>query len=362
MLAPTAAEAAPATAPAAAKAAAAAPARVLFRIADPRIAEASGIATGLASPGIVYVHNDSGDTNRFFALDPRTGATVATVRVTGATNVDWEDIAVARDARGTPSVWLADIGDNDAVRDEVRVYRVDEPKLRASARGLTIRSERADVWRLRYPGGPVNAEALAVSPSGVGYIVTKSYAGDATVYRLPPHADPARVQVLHRIASVRFGPTGTRNPFGAAGGLPVTAAAISRDGSLFTARSYSDAHVWRMKHANVAEALKGKATVIALPDQELGEGIDFDGRRLLVDSEGIHSAVYAVPLGQRAPTSAPPPRVPASPTDPSKSGGLSGNGRTLGLLLAVALVGVAVVGFAVRWPSRRGSSGRRRSG
>jgi hypothetical protein len=336
---------------------------VLFRIADPRITEASGIATGLASPAVVYVHNDSGDANRFFALDRRTGATVATIRVTGATNVDWEDIAVARDARGTPSVWLADIGDNDAVRDEVRVYRVDEPKVRASARGLTIRTERADVWRLRYPGGPVNAEALAVSPSGVGYIVTKSYAGDAAVYRLPPHADPARVQVLHRIASVKFGLTKTKNPFGAAGGLPVTAAAISRDGSLLTARSYSDAHVWRLNHADVAEALKGTATVIALPDQELGEGIDFDGQRLLVDSEGIRSPVYAVPLGKRPPTSAPSSssRASASPTAPSKSGGFSGNGRTLGLLLAAALVGVALVGFAVRWPSRRRSSRRRRS-
>jgi outer membrane protein assembly factor BamB len=106
------------------------PGQLLFRIADPRITEASGIAPGLASPGIVYVHNDSGDTNRFFALDARTGATVATVQVTGTSNQDWEDIAVARDAAGTPSVWLADIGDNDAVRPEIRVYRADEPTLR----------------------------------------------------------------------------------------------------------------------------------------------------------------------------------------------------------------------------------------
>lgn len=44
-----------------------------FRIADARITEASGLAFGLRSPGIAYVQNDSGDTNRFFALDARTG-------------------------------------------------------------------------------------------------------------------------------------------------------------------------------------------------------------------------------------------------------------------------------------------------
>ena len=67
---------------------------------DPRITEASGIAIGIASPGVVYVQNDSGDSARFFALDTRTGKTLATYTVPGAANVDWEDLAVARDRRG----------------------------------------------------------------------------------------------------------------------------------------------------------------------------------------------------------------------------------------------------------------------
>jgi hypothetical protein len=150
---------------------AAAPSRrthLLFRIADPRITEASGIAPGIASPGVDYVENDSGDTNRFFALNRRTGATAATITVVGARNVDWEDIAAAPDAAGTPSVWLADIGDNGAVRDEVQVYRVAEPHVRAADRNRTVRVRVADVWRLRYPGGPVDAESLAVAPDGTG--------------------------------------------------------------------------------------------------------------------------------------------------------------------------------------------------
>ena len=95
--------------------------RPVFRFADSRIDEASGIGVGIASPGVVYVQNDSGDTTRFFAVDASTGATLAVYSVPGAQNVDWEDLAVARDARGVPSVWLADIGDNDAARHRVKL-------------------------------------------------------------------------------------------------------------------------------------------------------------------------------------------------------------------------------------------------
>ena len=126
----------------------------MFRFADTRIDEASGIGVGIASPGVVYVQNDSGDSARFFAVDASTGTTLAVYTVPGAQNVDWEDLAVARDARGVPSVWLADIGDNDAARDEVRIYRVDEPVVDRHRVGLQLTTTAPSVWRLRYPGGP----------------------------------------------------------------------------------------------------------------------------------------------------------------------------------------------------------------
>ena len=135
---------------------AAAASRPVFRFADGRIDEASGIGVGIASPGVVYVQNDSGDSARFFAVDASTGATLAVYSVPGAQNVDWEDLAVARDARGVPSVWLADIGDNDAVRQEVRIYRVDEPVVDRDRVGLELTTAEPSVWRLRYPDGLTN--------------------------------------------------------------------------------------------------------------------------------------------------------------------------------------------------------------
>src|SRR4051812_10093372 len=85
----------------------------LFTISDHRIDEASGIARGHRSPGVYYVQNDSGDSARFFAVDARNGRVRAVFRIPGATNHDWEDIAVAPDTHGVWSVWLGDIGDND---------------------------------------------------------------------------------------------------------------------------------------------------------------------------------------------------------------------------------------------------------
>lgn len=301
--------------------ASAAPA-VAYRFADVRIDEASGIGVGVRSPGVDYVQNDSGDTARFFAVDVASGATAAMVTVPGATNVDWEDLAVApapagSAAAGRSSVWLADIGDNDAVRKEIRVYRVDEPRIPTGARDRRVRTGRPDVWRLRYPTGATNAESFAVTPTGVGYLVTKSPVGGSAVYRLPARPDAARVQTLTRVGSITFRPHATGIPLGVLGSLTATGAAISRDGSLLVVRTYADAFGWRVRDNDIAAALRRAPVRITLPAQPQGEGVAVDGDRLLVDSEGVRTAVYSVPL-PAALTHAPPTPTPST-TTPARS-------------------------------------------
>src|SRR4051794_31240901 len=53
-------------------------------VTDPAIDEASGIAASRANPGRWWVHNDSGDSARFFLIDHAAKVT-ATVDVDGAT-------------------------------------------------------------------------------------------------------------------------------------------------------------------------------------------------------------------------------------------------------------------------------------
>jgi hypothetical protein len=284
-----------AAAPSPAGASPAAP-QVVFHLSDPRISEASGIAAGIASPGVVYVHNDSGDSARFFALDAHTGRTLAVYAVPGATNVDWEDIAVAPDARGVPSVWLGDIGDNGATRSDVAIYRVDEPHVDRTRADVPARSPQPQVWRLRYPSGPVDAESLAVSTRGAAYIVTKSASGGSQVYAVPARPDASRVQPLRAIGSVHFGFTGTPGGPGPLGQLTATAADLSRGATLLVVRTYTDAYLWRVRGGDLAAAIRTRPVRLPLPAQPKGEGIAFDGARLLVDSETVGSQVYEIGL------------------------------------------------------------------
>jgi hypothetical protein len=291
-------------------------ATALFRLHDPRIDEASGIARGITSPGVFYVQNDSGDSARFFAIDAKSGRTRAEYTVPDATNVDWEDLAVAPDAAGTPSVWLADIGDNDAVRDEVQLYRVDEPRVDMTRTDVVAHTRSPDVWRLRYPSGPVNAESLAVAPNGRAYIVTKASDGHSVVYAVPHRPDAQRIQQLRRIGSITFHSHGGLIP--ARLQMLATGATLSPNGRLLVIRTYTDAYVWHVRRGDVAAAIKPRPERVAIPLQLQGEGVCFDGRSLVLDSEGKVTPVYQVPLpGASIPLPRESQSVPTASTRPS---------------------------------------------
>jgi hypothetical protein len=326
----------------------------VFHLDDPRIDEASGIARGIASPNVVYVQNDSGDSARFFALDARTGATLATYTVPGATNVDWEDIAVARDRRGVPSVWIADIGDNGHARAEVRLYRVDEPHVQP---GVDAATSAPEVWRLRYPTGPIDAESLAVAPGGAAYVVTKALLGGSTVYAVPPRPAPG-VQTLRAVGQITFRLTGTPGGPNRVGQLTATGASISSDGSVLAVRTYTDAYLWRLDHGDVPAAVRTDPVVVALPAQPQGEGIAVDGRRLLIDSEGAGSAVYAVPLPRLAaarpsPSASPSASQPAPSARPARASGGHGHSPPYALIGTIAAVVLVVCGLGLWRASRR---------
>lgn len=343
-------------------------ARPLFRLSDPRVDEASGLAVGTRSPDVLYVHNDSGDRPRFFALDAATGRVLAECDVPGADNVDWEDIATGLDSRGVPSVWLADIGDNDASRRDVVVYRVDEPDLAGA--GATVRTAAPDVWRLRYPDGPRNAEAVFVDPvSHRIYLATKSLLGSTEVFLAPPLPTGAQVATLARIGSVRLSFTGTSGGPNVIGQLTVTGASMApvaaggsagAEASVLALRTYTDAYLWRVHGSDVAAALRAKPVRVALPPQPLGEGVAVRGQELLADSEGVGSVVYSVPIPSTLLTAAAQPAASAArarPADPTAASQRQVSGRTSAWPVVAAagcaIIAAGVVAAARRWRMRR---------
>ena len=286
---------------------AAGPAEVRCSLADPRIAESSGVAAASWSDDVVFTHNDSGDGPRFFAVDARSCATRATFTVTGGRHVDWEDMTRGAAPDGSPVLWLADIGDNRAQRREIVIYEVAEPG--AGADGAVAARAR---WTLTYPDGPRDAEALLVDPeTGRPVVVTKDAAGGASrAYRVPASGSG----VLEPLATldVKALPGG-----GLAGpAWSVTAGATSPDRRRVVLRSYLAAWLWTTRPGEpLAATLARPPEGLELPLGRQTEALSFtrDGGGLWATSEGAASPLSLVPLTPLPPL---PPLAPPASAEP----------------------------------------------
>jgi hypothetical protein len=148
------------------------------RVDDPALDEISGLVASRKNPGVLWVLEDSGNEAELYALD-EDGQTLATVAVTGATNVDWEDLAVAPCGEDW-CLWIGDIGDKGGGRTEFQLYRVEEPTLGDSP-NLTV---EAVAFPFTYPSTAEDAEGLAILPDGNPLVVTKRANATAGLFTL----------------------------------------------------------------------------------------------------------------------------------------------------------------------------------
>lgn len=255
--------------------------RPVFEFEDLQIQESSGL---VVRADTVVTVNDSGDRGRVFVVDRTSGRTV------GVTTwpVEPEDVEALAPA-GPGHVWVADIGDNRGVRSSVSLFQVPV--------GSGTRSVEPAYTTLRYPGGPVDAETLLVSPrTGRLFIVTKRLAG-GELYAVP-RPGARRPQLLR--------PVGQVAPI-------VTDGAFLPGGRQLVLRTYSAALVYSFPGLD----LLGR---VELPDQQQGEGLAVSresGRTWLwVSSEGPRQPVYRVELPARLVAGSTAPRAPGA-DDPS---------------------------------------------
>jgi hypothetical protein len=310
------------------------------QISDPRLPELSGL---VAVDDQLLAINDGGDQVSVFLLDA--ACEVADVRTAAIDPYDPEDLAVAADG----TVWLADTGDNDAIRTTVAL--------------ITLRPDGStSIYRLTYPDGPHDAEALLMAPDGTPYLVTKEVLGASVVYRPASALVDGGTVAMVSVAAVNMTFTGTAGgPVGQAGQVLVTGGAVARDGSALALRTYTDAYVWPLVGSDVPAALAAAPVRIPLPDSPQGEAISFaaDNRNLVVASEGLPSDVTVVPAAAQAVAPTVPPAAGDVPslTDLSRSG-LSP--ITNGLIAAaVATIVVWIGGKLRRDPVGRRAADRR---
>jgi hypothetical protein len=275
--------------------------------------------------------NDGGDRLTLYVLD--TACRVVGVRTAAVDPYDPEDLAIAADG----TVWLADTGDNALQRSTVAL--------------LALRRDGSTaVYRLTYPDGPHDAEALLLPPDGTPYVVTKEVLGNSGVYRPTRRLVAGGTVPMAEVASLRLALTGTSGgPVGRAGQLLVTGGAVSADGRLLALRTYTDAYVWRLTGSDVPRALAARPERVALPPAPQGEAISFAGDgRLVVAGEGLPGVVTAVPV----PAAMAPVAATARPSAGAAVGPHPGvPAVTAGVIAAVTATLVVWIGGRLR---RRG--------
>lgn len=267
--------------------------KVNGKIKSPDIEESSGIAASRCQNNVLWTHNDSDDGPFIFALND-SGESLGTWKVTGAQNIDWEDIATYKNKSGKCFIYIGEIGDNKLKRIEHAVYWIAEPIISqsnsTSSRKNPIETEPARIVRFIYPDFNQDAETLMVHPgTGDIYIVTKRITGPAGVYRLRTESvvsDPLKPEKVADL-SVPAIPNGF-----------LTGGDISPDGRRVIICDYTLAYEYTLPETdtNFDDIWQQKAEPIELGQRKGGESVCYnvDGTSIFATSEGKKSPVIEV--------------------------------------------------------------------
>ncbi|MFG3406944.1 WD40 repeat domain-containing protein [Streptomyces sp. NPDC048142] len=300
-----------------------------FTIEDPRITESSGLAASRAHPGVYWTHNDSDDGPYVFAVDSRTGKTLATITMRGVGEPrDVEGISIGPDG----DLYVGDIGDNlDGAWSHVWIYRFPEPK---TLRDATVTAVQYDV---KYADGPRNAEALMVHPkTGRAYIASKNGDGGG-LYEGPAKLTTGSTNVFRRVDEVPW----------------VTDGAFSPDGTRLVLRSYFSAREYAFENGRL-----GEDRPVGAPFQRQAESVTYtaDGSALMFGSEGSRSEVVRVEVegGPEKPGggsgsgdgSGDGSEAPSKGGDAAREGDGAGEGNAA--LGAAVLIGAAALWLALK--------------
>jgi len=283
----------------------------LATAAGNNLTETSGLVASQRHPGVLWATNDSGTAASVVAVD-LDGVDLGRHLLPIDVDHDIEDLALVDGV-----LYLADIGDNNEVRDEITIYRFAEPDP-FDAAGI----QSVDVLSFRYPDGPRDAEAFLVDPDTGQFIIIEKAFGvgvlgsggllapsAATVYvadgPFGPMNDlrPNGTVALDALAPLATAPP----PPGTAGALGVsgvaTGADIRADGALIALRTY--ATVWlfdRSSGQTVAEALTTSPCEAPTRPEDQGEAVAFlddTSRHFVTIGEGANPAINltAAPAG-----------------------------------------------------------------
>lgn len=211
---------------------------VIGKVSHPELKEISGLAK--SSDGTFYwVHNDSGDGARLFAIDAEGNVIGPSWMnldehdwpghpIDNAWHYDWESIAVHNG-----DVYIADVGNNGNARRDLGIYRLAEPNPR------TVTKARAQGYievvypdQAKFPAEQWHFDCEAI------------FVDDGFVHLITKHREAGRIDVLeagaklYRVRARLF--AGDAELVGSYDGITsATGADLSPDGNTLAVSSYT---------------------------------------------------------------------------------------------------------------------------
>lgn len=239
------------------------------------LVEISGIAASRANPGLLYIHNDSGNPNQVYLTDG-TGADKGTLTLTQESNRDWEDIAVGPGpVAGKSYIYVADIGDNDAKYKTILIYRFPEPDLTGKTLPVTLDINEVDKIELRYPDGSRNAETLMVDPQTKDLYIASKENNVSKIYTARYPQNTTAITTLTPLIKLLFN--------------KATGGDIAADGTEILLRNKEAIWYWKLSPGTsiLAGLLTKPQYAPYFNNEPQGEGIGFaaDGSGYYTDTE-----------------------------------------------------------------------------
>ena len=261
-------------------------------LTNPAIREASGLAVSQVSPDVLWVLNDSGNPAEIYAVGTN-GSAMATARIQGVRNRDWEDMAsFSRD--GVPYLLIADTGDNQAKHARCQLIVVREPSEADRRQGGTLVLPVAWMVTFRYEDGPRDCESVAVDAAAERVLLLSKRTRPPVLYEVPLLATgTTTVAVATRVTELPAWPVPERqdpHPYW----TQPTAMAMAADGQALAVLTYAHIYVFeRAAGDSWRDAVRRVPQCVLLPSEDAGiltqrEALCFarQGRRLWVTGEG----------------------------------------------------------------------------
>ena len=256
------------------------------KIVPAALSEISGLF--ISNNNLLFVHNDSGDTSRFFAIDAK-GNLLSTLFFKGDPSKKNFGVTDCEDMAGGPGpvkdksyIYLGDIGDNGNNRPYVTVYRFAEPSKLSSK--MQVESEAV---YLKYPNGPQDAETLMIDPISKELIIISKRQDTVGVYSASLNFKNKDTVTMKKQGSLFLPGKGLFKY--------VVSGDISRDGRQIILKTYTNVYYWlRNGKESISQTLKRTPTKLPYIMEPQGEAVGFtpDGKAYYSISEGKNAVIY----------------------------------------------------------------------